>query len=74
MEFKEVFRMSDNTYNVLQYFQRVIIPALLTLIGAIGVTINYQPLAIAVAIGSACNLCLGSILNGASKVYQEEKE
>ena len=74
MEFKEVFKMKDSTYNVLQYFQRVIVPALLTLVGAIGVSINYQPLTVVVAIGSACNLCLGSILNGASKAYQEGKE
>lgn len=73
MEFKKVFKMSDSTYNILQYFQRVIIPALLTLIGAIGVTLEYQVLAIVVAIGSAINLCLGSILNGASNYYAKTK-
>lgn len=74
MEFKKVFKMSDSTYNILQYFQRVIIPALLTLIGAIGVTLEYEVLAIVVAIGSAINLCLGSILNGASHEYAKTKE
>lgn len=72
--FKEIFNISDHTYNRLQYCQRIIIPSALTAIGTIGLALGYeQPTALIVTIGGAINLFIGNSLNISSKIYQENK-
>lgn len=72
MEFKEVFKMADDTYDKIQYIYRKISPALMTLVGTIGTAFNWPPTAIVLTVWGAIHLAVGQSLSIASEEYKKE--
>lgn len=74
MEFKKIFKMSDETYDKIQYIYRKVSPALMTLTGTIGTALNWQPTAIVLTIWGAFHVAAGQILSIASDEYKKRDE
>lgn len=73
-DFKSIFNVSDKVYDRLQFIQRIIIPAVLTAIGTIGLAIGYgEATTLIVTIIGALNLMLGQSLNISSEQYNQHK-
>ena len=72
MEFKEVFKMADETYDKIQYLYRRVSPALMTLTGTVGTALNWEPTALVLTIWGALHLATGQILSIASDEYKKE--
>ena len=66
--------MSNNVYDKLAIFSRVILPALIVCYGTIGEALNIPYTAVVLTIAAAINTALGTILKGISTRYFEELE
>jgi small basic protein len=55
--------MSDKTYNIIKYIAQIVLPALTTLYGVIGATLNIpytqEVITIAIAVDTFLGTCLG---------------
>lgn len=69
---KEMFHMSDETYDRLQWLFRIVFPKLLVLIGALGEVLKWNKTAIVLTVLSAVLTFLGESLGLASKNYNKE--
>ena len=65
--------MSNNTYDKLAIFSRVILPALIVCYGTIGEALNIPYTAVVLTIAAAVNTALGTILKGLSNRYYAEQ-
>lgn len=66
--------MSNNTYDKLAIFSRVILPALIVCYGTIGEALNIPYTAVVLTIAAAINTALGTILKGLSNRYYADLE
>jgi hypothetical protein len=64
--------MSDKTYNILKYFAQIVLPALTTLYGVIGATLNIPYTQEAITIAIAVDTCLGTCLGISSANYYKK--
>lgn len=69
---KEMFHMSDETYDKLQWLFRIVFPKLLVLIGVLGQALKWNKTAIVLTILSAVLTFLGESLGLASENYNKE--
>lgn len=66
--------LTDRMYDILQWIVRVLMPATATLIAALGVTLEWEPATVVVAVLGAVTLFLGTILGVNSKRYAASDE
>lgn len=69
---KEMFHMSDETYDRLQWLFRIVFPKLLVLIGALGEVLKWNKTAIVLTVLSAVLTFIGESLGLASENYNKE--
>ena len=72
MDFRETFKMSNETYDKLKYIVMIILPALTVLVGAVGVNLSIPNTDIAVTLMAAVTTFLGSVLGVSSYNYNNE--
>lgn len=72
MDFKETFKMSNETYDKLKYIVMIIMPALTVLVGAVGVNLSIPNTDITVTLMAAVTTFLGSVLGVSSYNYNNE--
>lgn len=64
--------MSDKTYNILKYIAQIVLPALTTLYGVIGATLNIPYTQEVITIAIAVDTCLGTCLGISSANYHKK--
>lgn len=69
---KEMFHMSDETYDKLQWLFRIVFPKLLVLIGVLGQALHWEHTAITLTILGAIFTFVGESLGLASENYNKE--
>lgn len=69
---KEMFHMSDETYDRLQWLFRIVFPKLLVLIGALGEVLKWPKTAIVLTVLSAVLTFVGESLGLASENYHKK--
>ena len=72
MDFRETFKMSNETYDKLKYIVMIILPALTVLVGAVGVNLSIPHTDIAVTLMAAVTTFLGSVLGVSSYNYNND--
>lgn len=65
--------MSNKTYDILKWIVTVVLPALLTLFGVIGATLNWEFTEKVITIGTAFITMLGTILGISNVQYNKSK-
>lgn len=65
--------INNKTYDILKWVVQVVLPALLTLFGVIGATLELPYTEVVITIGTAIITCLGTIL-GVSNVQYKNKQ
>ncbi len=65
--------MSNKTYDILKYVGNTVLPALLTLYGVIGATLNIPHTQEVLTIGTAVIACYNTIINNESRKYHKNK-
>lgn len=68
--FKEIFNMSDETYDKLQWIFRIVLPKLLVTVGIVGEALGWAHTAIVMIIFSAVVALVGESLGIASDNYK----
>lgn len=68
---KDLFHMSDETYDRLQWLFRIVFPKLLVLIGVLGQALNWEHTAITLTILGAIFTFMGESLGIASDNYNK---
>ena len=71
MSFLEIFELSDKTYNKLKYIVQIILPAIATFIGILGLSLGLPYTELIVTISTAAIALLGSILGISSYNYNK---
>lgn len=66
-------KMSNKTYDILKWIVITVLPALLTLFGVIGATMNWDFTDKVITIGTAVITCLGTIIGVSSVNYNKTK-
>lgn len=66
--------MSNKTYDVLKAISQIILPALITLYGVIGATLNIPYTKEVLTIATAVDTCFNTILAKLSKDYHKQLE
>ena len=66
--------MSNKVYDVLKWIVITVLPALLTLFGVIGATLNWNFTDTVITIGTAGITCLGTIIGVSSVQYNKNKQ
>lgn len=65
--------MSNEVYDVLKWVALIFIPALATLVGAIGSAVGWDATGLAVTIITAVGTFIGACIGVSSKSYDEEE-
>lgn len=65
--------MSNKVYDVLKYIAQIVLPALITLYGVIGTTLNIPYTEQVITIAVAVDTCLGTILGISSYNYRKKE-
>ena len=71
MSFLEIFELSDKAYNKLKYIVQIILPAIATFIGILGLSLGLPYTELIVTIFTAAIALLGSILGISSYNYNK---
>ena len=71
MSFLEIFELSDKAYNKLKYIVQIILPAIATFIGILGLSLGLPYTELIVTILTAVIALLGSILGISSYNYNK---
>ena len=71
MSFLEIFELSDKAYNKLKYIVQIILPAIATFIGILGLSLGLPYTELIVTISTAVIALLGSILGISSYNYNK---
>lgn len=66
--------MSNKVYDVLKWIVTVVLPALLTLFGVIGATLELSYTDTVITIGTAVITCLGTIIGVSSINYNAKNK
>lgn len=66
--------MSNKTYDILKWIVITVLPALLTLFGVIGATLDLNCTDTVITIGTAVITCLGTILGVSSVNYAKKNK
>lgn len=66
--------MSNKVYDVLKWIVTVVLPALLTLFGVIGATLDLNYTDTVITIGTAVITCLGTIIGVSSINYNAKNK
>ena len=66
--------MSNKVYDVLKWIVTVVLPALLTLFGVIGATLDLNYTDTVITIGTAAITCLGTIIGVSSINYNAKNK
>ena len=66
--------MSNRVYDVLKWIVITVLPALLTLFGVIGATLQWNFTDTVITIGTAVNACLGTIIGVSSVNYAKNNK
>lgn len=72
MSFKDTFQLKDSTYDQLKYIVQIVLPAVATFIGVVGIALGITYTEVVVVIFTAVNVLLGTILGVSSKNYYED--
>ena len=72
MSFLEIFELSDKAYNKLKYIVQIILPAIATFIGILGLSLGLPYTELIVTISTAVIALLGSILGISSYNYNNK--
>ena len=67
-------KLSNKTYDVMKWVVQLLIPALITLYGVIGTTLNIPYTEQVLTIGGAVDVFLGTILKISTNNYNKENE
>ena len=70
MDFVSIFQMSNSTYDKLKYIVQIILPAIATFIGVVGLAINWPPTELVVVIFTAVITLIGTALGISSRNYE----
>ena len=73
MNFKDTFRLKDTTYDQLKYIVQIVLPAVATFIGVVGIALGITYTEVVVVIFTAVNVLLGTILGISSRNYYEDE-
>lgn len=65
--------MSNKTYDTLKAIAQIVLPALITLYGVIGATLNIPYTEAVITIATAVDTCLGTILAKLSNDYSKKE-
>ena len=71
MDFVSTFELSNKMYDKLKYIVQIILPALATFVGVIGLAVNWGPTELVVVILTATATMLGTILGKSSRNYEQ---
>ena len=71
MDFVSTFELSNKMYDKLKYIVQIILPALATFVGAIGLAVNWGPTKLVVVILTTTTTMLGTILGISSRNYEQ---
>lgn len=71
MDFVSIFEMSNKTYDKLKYIVQIILPAIATFVGIVGLSIDWPPTELVVTIFTATIALLGAILGISSHNYEK---
>lgn len=71
MSFLEIFELSDKAYNKLKYVVQIILPAIATFIGILGLSLGLPYTELIVTIFTAVIALLGSVLGISSYNYNK---
>ena len=71
MSFLEIFELSDKAYNKLKYIVQIILPAIATFIGILGLSLGLPYTELIVTILTAVIALLGSVLGISSYNYNK---
>ena len=66
--------MSDSTYHATKWIGLTLLPACVTLIGAIGATLGWEHTGEACAIVGAIGVFLSGLIGASSHAYKKEQE
>ncbi|MGO2267149.1 MAG: phage holin [Vagococcus salmoninarum] len=66
--------MENKTYDILKWVAIVVLPAVATFVGTIGVAVNWQYTELAIIVLTAVNTMLGSLLGVSTRYYNKEDE
>lgn len=66
--------MSNKTYDILKWIVITVLPAILTLFGVIGATLDLNCTDTVITIGTAVITCLGTILGVSSVNYAKKNK
>lgn len=66
--------MSNKVYDILKWIVITVLPALLTLFGVIGATLDLNYTDTVITIGTAVNTCLGTIIGVSSVNYAKNNK
>lgn len=66
--------MNNKIYDVLKYIAQIILPALITLYGVIGNTLNIPYTQEVITIAVAVDTCLGTVLGISSYNYHKKED
>ena len=73
MNFKDTFKLKDTTYDQLKYIVQIVLPAVATFIGVVGIALGITYTEVVVVIFTAVNVLLGTILGVSTKNYYENE-
>ena len=73
MNFKDTFKLKDTTYDQLKYIVQIVLPAVATFIGVVGIALGVTYTEVVVVIFTAVNVLLGTILGVSTKNYYENE-
>lgn len=65
--------MSNKTYDIVKLVIQIVLPAIITCIGAIGQAVAWPYTEITMTILGAITACAGTILKGVHDTYMEDK-
>ena len=72
MDFLEAFEMSNKTYNRLKYIVQIILPALATFVGVLGMALDWTRIDVVITIMTATITMLGAILRISNYNYNKQ--
>ena len=73
MNFKDTFQLKDTTYDKLKYIVQIVLPAVATFIGVVGIALGITYTEVVVVIFTAVNVLLGTVLGISSRNYYEDE-
>ena len=72
MTFLDIFGMDDKTYDRLKYIVQIILPAIATFIGVLGLALDFPSTDLIVTITTAVITLLGTVLGISSYNYESK--